>query len=174
MRLVIAFRPAVRGSGGPCPADQLGKELAVGVIVEKSNSANGNIAAAHASKVAPTVRAAPDERGRGGHQSGALQGPVSYDPRGFCAGPRVVNNATVFVVNPSNPATDAADFVKRSQAAANVAIGSSGIGSIPHRRWRCSPTPARPEVLHAVQGRRARDRMTCWAIRWPVLWRRPG
>ena len=62
---------------------------------------------------------------------------------------QVVNNATVFVVNPSNPATDAADFVAKSQAAKqSVAIGSSGIGSIPHLTMEMFADASKANVLH--------------------------
>ncbi|MCY1547454.1 hypothetical protein D9M68_835180 [compost metagenome] len=61
----------------------------------------------------------------------------------------MVNNATVFVVNPSNPAADAADFVKKSQAAAqSVAIGSSGIGSIPHLTLEMFADASKANVMH--------------------------
>ncbi|MNS63849.1 Tripartite tricarboxylate transporter family receptor [compost metagenome] len=82
--------------------------------------------------------------------SPALYKDMPYDPaRDFAPVSRVVNNATVFVVNPSNPATDAADFVKRSQAASqSVAIGSSGIGSIPHLTLEMFEDASKANVLH--------------------------
>ena len=61
----------------------------------------------------------------------------------------MVNNATVFVVNPANPAVDAADFVKRSQADSQpVAVGSSGIGSIPHLTLEMFADASRAKVMH--------------------------
>jgi tripartite-type tricarboxylate transporter receptor subunit TctC len=69
--------------------------------------------------------------------------------RDFAPVSKVVNNATVFVVNPSNPAVDAADFVKKSQAASqSVAIGSSGIGSIPHLTLEMFADSSKANVMH--------------------------
>ena len=70
----------------------------------------------------------------------------------------MVNNATVFVVNPANLAVDAADFVKRSQADSQpVAVGSSGIGSIPHLTLEMFADASRAKVMHVPQGRGAGD-----------------
>ena len=118
VRLIIAFPP-----GGPVDlvgrvlAEQLGKELKQQVIVENKAGANGNIAAAYVAK-APGDGSVLFLTSVGAVAiSPALYKDLPYDPvRDFAPVSRVVNNATVFVVNPANPATDAADFVKRSQA----------------------------------------------------------
>ena len=115
-------------------AEQLGKELKQQVIVENKAGANGNIAASYVAK-APGDGSVLFLTSVGAVSiSPALYKDLPYDPaRDFAPVSRVVNNATVFVVNPANPAVDAADFVKRSQADSQpVAVGSSGIGSIPH------------------------------------------
>ena len=82
--------------------------------------------------------------------SPALYKDLPYDPaRDFAPVSEVVNNATVFVVNPANPAVDAADFVKRSQADSQpVAVGSSGIGSIPHLTLEMFADASRAKVMH--------------------------
>ena len=47
------------------------------------------------------------------------------------------------------PAVDAADFVKRSQADSQpVAVGSSGIGSIPHLTLEMFADASRAKVMH--------------------------
>ena len=59
------------------------------------------------------------------------------------------DNATVFVVNKTNPAVDAADFVKRSRAAGGpVPIGSSGVGSIPHLTLEMFADATKANVMH--------------------------
>lgn len=151
VKLVVAFT-----AGGPVDiiarsmGEQLAKQLGRTVIVENRPGANGNIAAAYVA---------------GAHKdgsvlfltsvgavaiSGALYGSLSYDPaKDFAPVSRVVNNATVFVVNPNNPAVDAADFVKRSKDQKQpYAIGSSGIGSIPHLTLELFQDATGANVLH--------------------------
>ncbi|KOF53201.1 ABC transporter substrate-binding protein [Achromobacter sp. DMS1] len=151
VRLIVAFPP-----GGPVDlvgrvlAEQLGKELGQQVIVENKAGANGNIAAAYVAK-APADGSVLFLTSVGAVSiSPALYKNLPYDPaRDFAPVSRVVNNATVFVVNPSNPASDAADFVKRTQAAPQaVAIGSSGIGSIPHLTLEMFADASKAKVLH--------------------------
>ncbi|MGE8689969.1 MAG: Bug family tripartite tricarboxylate transporter substrate binding protein [Achromobacter sp.] len=151
VRLIIAFPP-----GGPVDlvgrvlAEQLGRELKQQVIVENKAGANGNIAAAYVAK-APADGSVLFLTSVGAVAiSPALYKDLPYDPaRDFAPVSKVVNNATVFVVNPSNPAADAADFVKKSQAAAqSVAIGSSGIGSIPHLTLEMFADASKANVMH--------------------------
>jgi len=151
VRLIIAFPP-----GGPVDlvgrvlAEQLGRELKQQVIVENKAGANGNIAAAYVTK-APADGSVLFLTSVGAVAiSPALYKDLPYDPaRDFAPVSKVVNNATVFVVNPSNPAADAADFVKKSQAAAqSVAIGSSGIGSIPHLTLEMFADASKANVMH--------------------------
>lgn len=151
VRLIIAFPP-----GGPVDlvgrvlAEQLGKELKQQVIVENKAGANGNIAAAYVAK-APADGSVLFLTSVGAVAiSPALYKDLPYDPaRDFAPVSKVVNNATVFVVNPANPAADAADFVKKSQAASqSVAIGSSGIGSIPHLTLEMFADASKANVMH--------------------------
>jgi len=151
VRLIIAFPP-----GGPVDlvgrvlAEQLGRELKQQVIVENKAGANGNIAAAYVAK-APADGSVLFLTSVGAVAiSPALYKDLPYDPaRDFAPVSKVVNNATVFVVNPSNPAADAADFVKKSRAAAqSVAIGSSGIGSIPHLTLEMFADASKANVMH--------------------------
>ena len=151
MRLIIAFPP-----GGPVDlvgrvlAEQLGKELKQQVIVENKAGANGNIAASYVAK-APGDGSVLFLTSVGAVSiSPALYKDLPYDPaRDFAPVSRVVNNATVFVVNPANLAVDAADFVKRSQADSQpVAVGSSGIGSIPHLTLEMFADASRAKVMH--------------------------
>jgi len=151
VRLVVAFTP-----GGPVDlvgrvlAEQLGKQLDRPVIVENRPGANGNIGAAYVAK-APADGSVLFLTSVGAVSiSPALYRDLPYDPaHDFAPVSRVVNNATVFVVNPSNPATDATDFVRRSQAAAQPpAIGSSGVGSIPHLTLEMFKDASRANVLH--------------------------
>lgn len=151
VRLIIAFPP-----GGPVDlvgrvlAEQLGKELKQQVIVENKAGANGNIAASYVAK-APGDGSVLFLTSVGAVSiSPALYKDLPYDPaRDFAPVSRVVNNATVFVVNPANLAVDAADFVKRSQADSQpVAVGSSGIGSIPHLTLEMFADASRAKVMH--------------------------
>ncbi len=151
VRLIIAFPP-----GGPVDlvgrvlSEQLGKELKQQVIVENKAGANGNIAAAYVAKAPPDGSVLFLTSVGAVAISPALYKDLPYNPvRDFAPISRVVNNATVFVVNPANPAKDAADFVARSRAASQaVAIGSSGIGSIPHLTMEMFADASQANVLH--------------------------
>ncbi|HEY0295859.1 MAG TPA: tripartite tricarboxylate transporter substrate binding protein [Bordetella sp.] len=151
VQLIVAFPP-----GGPVDlvgrvlAEQLSKALDRPVIVENKAGANGNIGAAYVSK-APGDGSVLFLTSVGAVSiSPALYKSLPYDPvSGFKPISKVVDNATVFVVNPSNPAVDAADFVKRSQAASQpVAIGSSGVGSIPHLTLEMFADASKAKVMH--------------------------
>ena len=151
VRLIVAFPP-----GGPVDmvgrvlAERLGKELGRQVIVENKAGANGNIGAAFVAK-APADGSVLFLTSVGAVAiSPALYKELPYKPeQDFAPVSLVVNNATVFVVNPDNPAKDAADFVKRSQAASQpVAIGSSGVGSIPHLTLEMFSDASKARVMH--------------------------
>ena len=134
-RIVVSFPP-----GGPVDfvaralAEQLGKELGHTVVVENKGGANGALGAAE------VVRSAPDGRTLWITSVGAaainpsLYGKLAYDmQRDFTPVSLVVNNVELLVVNAKDPARDAAEFVAGSKRAAEpYAMGSSGIGSIPH------------------------------------------
>lgn len=133
-RIVVSFPP-----GGPVDfvaralAEQLGKELGQTVIVDNKAGANGAIGAGE------VMRATPD----GGTLwltsvgaaaiNGALYEKLAYDTaRDFAPVSLVVNNVELLVVNPADPAHDAAEFVANSKKKGPFAMASSGIGSIPH------------------------------------------
>ncbi len=151
VKLVVAFTP-----GGPVDtiarsmSEQLTRELGRNVIVENRPGANGNIAAGYVAG-APKDGSVLFLTSVGAVAiSGALYNSLSYDPvKDFAPVSRVVNNATVFVVNANNPATDAADFVSRSKAEKQAyAIGSSGIGSIPHLTLELFQDATGANVIH--------------------------
>src|SRR2546430_16381962 len=134
-RLVVAFPP-----GGPVDfvartiAEQLGKELNQRVIIDNKPGANGAIGAQS------VAQSAPDGMTLWLSSVGAVAiNPVLYDKlaydmqRDFVPVSLVVNNDELLVVNPSNPAKNAAEFVANAKKASQpVAIASSGIGSNPH------------------------------------------
>lgn len=135
VRIVVAFPP-----GGPVDivartlAEPLGQTIGAPVIVDNRPGANGNIAATHVARSAKDGNTLFLTSVGAVAISPALYAQLPYDPaKDFAPITRVVNNATVFVVTAGNPATDAADFVRRAKASAQPpAIGSSGVGSIPH------------------------------------------
>lgn len=134
-RIVVSFT-----SGGPVDAvartisEQLGKELGRTVIIDNKPGANGAIGAVDVAK-------APADGGTLWFTSvgaaainSSLQEKLPYDmQRDFAPVSLVVNNVEVLVVQKSDPARDAAEFVaatkKRGEA---TAMASSGTGSIPH------------------------------------------
>ncbi len=151
VQLVVAF-PA----GGPVDtvgrvlAAQLSKQWNRPVIVENKAGANGNIGAAYVS-TAPGDGSVLFLTSVGAVAiSPALYKSLPYDPvKGFKPISKIVDNATVFVVNKTNPAVDAADFVKRSRAAGGpVPIGSSGVGSIPHLTLEMFADATKANVMH--------------------------
>jgi tripartite-type tricarboxylate transporter receptor subunit TctC len=151
VRLIVAFPP-----GGPVDlvarviAEPLGKALGRSVIVENRPGANGNIAAAYVAKAAPDGSILFFTSVGAVAISPALYDKLPYDPvKDFAPISLVVNNSEVLVVNPANPAVDAADLVKRSLSAKQaVAIGSSGVGSIPHLTLEMFQDSSKANVLH--------------------------
>ena len=151
VHLIVAF-PA----GGPTDfvarvlANELSKEIGQTVIVENKPGANGNIGADYVTKAPPdgsvlfltTVGAVAI--------SPALYETLPYDPlKDFAPISLVVNNSTIFVVNPRNPASNAAQFVANSlKAPAPVPIGSSGVGSIPHLTLELFAASSKANVTH--------------------------
>jgi tripartite-type tricarboxylate transporter receptor subunit TctC len=151
IRLIVAFPP-----GGPTDfvgrvlATELSNQLGETVIVENKPGANGNIGADYVAKAPPdgsvlfltTVGAVSI--------SPALYETLPYDPiKDFAPISLVVNNSTVFVVNPKNPAANAAEFVANSlKAPAPVPIGSSGVGSIPHLTLELFASSSKANVAH--------------------------
>ena len=150
-RLVVAF-PA----GGPVDfvartiAEQLGKELNQRMIIDNKPGANGAIGAQS------VAQSAPDGMTLWLSSVGAVAiNPVLYDKlaydmqRDFVPVSLVVNNDELLVVNPSNPAKNAAEFVANAKKSSQpVAIASSGIGSIPHLAMEQLADATKANLLH--------------------------
>ena len=150
-RLVVAFPP-----GGPVDfvartiAEQLGKELNQRVIIDNKPGANGAIGAQS------VAQSAPDGMTLWLSSVGAVAiNPVLYDKlaydmqRDFAPVSLVVNNDELLVVNPSNPAKDAAEFVANAKKSSQpIAIASSGIGSIPHLAMEQLADATKANLLH--------------------------
>lgn len=151
VRIVVAF-PA----GGPVDfiartiADQLGKELGARVVVDNKPGANGAIGAQN------VAQSAGDGTTLWLTSVGAAAiNPVLYDKlaydmqRDFVPVSLVVNNDEMLVVNPANPARDAAEFIANARKASQpVAIASSGIGSIPHLAMEQLADATKVPLLH--------------------------
>lgn len=134
-RIVVSFT-----AGGPVDAvaraisEQLGKELGRTVVIENKPGANGAIGAMD------VLRSTPDGNTIWITSVGAAAiNPALYDKlpydmqRDFAPVSRVVDNVELLVVNPSDPAKDAAEFVAHAKKRKDpTAMASSGIGSIPH------------------------------------------
>ena len=134
-RIVVSFV-----AGGPVDAvarvisEQLGKELGRTVVIENKPGGNGAIGAME------VLRSEPDGSTIWITSVGAAAiNPALYDKlpydmtRDFAPVSVVVNNDELLVANPADPAKDAAEFVANAKKAKDpVAMGSTGIGSIPH------------------------------------------
>ena len=135
VRIVVAF-PA----GGPVDfiartiGDQLGKELGARVVVDNKPGANGAIGAQNVAQSPADGTTLWLTSVGAAAINPVLYDKLSYDmQRDFVPVSLVVNNDEMLVVNPGNPAKDAAEFVTNARKAPQpVAIASSGIGSIPH------------------------------------------
>jgi tripartite-type tricarboxylate transporter receptor subunit TctC len=150
LRLVVAF-PA----GGPVDfvartiAEPLGRELNQRVIVENRPGGNGAIAAQN------VAQSAPDGTTLWLSSVGAvainpvLYDKLAYDMREFAPVSLVVGNDELLVVNPDNPAKNAAEFVANAKKSAQpVAIASTGIGSIPHLAMEQLAASTGANLLH--------------------------
>jgi tripartite-type tricarboxylate transporter receptor subunit TctC len=150
-RILVAFPP-----GGPVDlvartiADQLGRELKQQVIVENKPGGNGAVAAQ------AVIQSVTDGTTLWLTSVGAAAiNPVLYDKldydmqRDFAPVSLVVNTDELLVVNPANPANDAAEFVANAKRSAQpVAIASSGIGSIPHLAMEQLADATKANLLH--------------------------
>jgi tripartite-type tricarboxylate transporter receptor subunit TctC len=150
-RIVVAF-PA----GGPVDfvaraiAEQLGTELNASVIVENKPGGNGAIAA-------QTVLQAPADGTTLWLTSvgAAAINPVLYEKlpydmqRDFAPVSRIVDNDEILVVDASNPAKNAAEFVANARKSSQpVTIASTGIGSIPHLAMEQLADATKGNFLH--------------------------
>ena len=150
-QIVVAFTP-----GGPVDfvarlvAEPLGRELGHPVVVENRAGANGNIGAEYVAKAAPDGSVMFLSSVGAIAISPALYSPLPYDPvRDFAPVSVVVNNSTVFVVNASNPANSASEFVADTiKAAQPTPFGSSGSGSTPHLTLELLQAASGAKLLH--------------------------
>lgn len=133
-RIVVSFPP-----GGPVDfvaralSEQLGKELGQTVIVDNKAGANGAIGAGDVMRSTPDGSTLWFTSVGAAAINGALYEKLPYDTaRDFAPVSLVVNNVELLVVNPNDPAKDAAEFVANSKKKGPFAMASSGIGSIPH------------------------------------------
>jgi tripartite-type tricarboxylate transporter receptor subunit TctC len=150
-RIVVSFTP-----GGPVDfvarvlAEALGKELGQTVVVENKPGANGAIGAAE------VLRSKPDGSTLWIASVGAaaintsLYEKLPYNTaRDFAPVSLVANNVELLVVNPADPARDAAEFVANTKRVkAPTAIASSGIGSIPHLAMEQLKDASGANLLH--------------------------
>ena len=150
-RIVVAF-PA----GGPVDfvartlAEQLGKEIDGQVIVDNKPGGNGVIAAQNVTQSAADGTTLWLTSVGAAAINPVLYEKLAYDmQRDFAPVSRVVNNDEVLVVNASNPAKDAAEFVANAKVSSQpVAIASSGIGSIPHLAMEQLADATKANFLH--------------------------
>ncbi|RZL89891.1 MAG: tripartite tricarboxylate transporter substrate binding protein [Variovorax sp.] len=134
-RLIVAFPP-----GGPqdfvarAMAEQLGKELKRQVVVDNRPGANGAIAAAAVSRAEPDGHTLWLTSAGAATINQSLYEKLGYDmERDFAPVSLVTNNAELLVVQTSNPAKNASEFVAASKASKQaVAMASTGTGSVPH------------------------------------------
>lgn len=134
-RLVVSFTP-----GGPVDAvartlaEQLGKELGRTVVVDNKPGANGAIGAIDVARAEPDGHTLWITSVGAAAINPSLYTKLGYDmKRDLVPVSLVVNNVELLVVNPANPAKDAAEFVASAKDSdKSRAMASSGIGSIPH------------------------------------------
>jgi tripartite-type tricarboxylate transporter receptor subunit TctC len=134
-RIVVSFTP-----GGPVDAvartisEQLGKELGRTVVIDNRPGANGALGAMEAARAEPDGSTLWITSVGAAAINPSLYEKLPYDMRrDFAPVSLVVNNVELLVVNPADPARDAADFVALGKKRdAPVFMASSGIGSIPH------------------------------------------
>ncbi len=134
-RIVVSFV-----AGGPVDAvarvlsEQLGKELGRTVVIENKPGGNGAIGAMEVLRAEPDGSTIWITSVGAAAINPALYEKLPYDMvRDFAPVSLVVNNDELLVANPADPAKDAAEFVANAKKAKDpLAMGSTGIGSIPH------------------------------------------
>jgi tripartite-type tricarboxylate transporter receptor subunit TctC len=136
VRIVVAFSP-----GGPVDAvarmlgDTLGHELGRTVVIDNKPGANGAIAALDVARADPDGQTVWLTSVGAAAINGALYDKLPYDmARDFAPVSLVANNVELLVANAGDTARDAGGFVAqaRRRPPGTVAMGSTGIGSIPH------------------------------------------
>jgi tripartite-type tricarboxylate transporter receptor subunit TctC len=150
-RIVVSFPP-----GGPVDfvarvlAEQLGKELGQTVIVDNKAGANGVIGAGEVMRSQPDGSTLWITSVGAAAINASLHEKLPYDTmRDFTPVSVVVNNVELLVVNPADPAKDAAEFVANARKSKNpVTMASSGIGSIPHLAMEQLKDSTKVDLLH--------------------------
>lgn len=136
VRIVVAFSP-----GGPVDAvarmlaDTLGRELGRTVVVDNKPGGNGAIAALDVARAEADAQTIWLTSVGAAAINPALYDKLPYDmARDFAPVSLVANNVELLVANAGDAARDAAEFVARARQRppGSVAMGSTGIGSIPH------------------------------------------
>ncbi len=135
VRMIVGFVP-----GGPIDfvarvlSEQLTKEMGVNVIVENKAGSNAGIAAEYVSRATPDGNTLFLTSTGAVAISQSLYDKLNYDPvRDLTPVSLVVNTAEVLVVSVNNPANSIAEFLDEvKQRKEGGALGSSGIGSVPH------------------------------------------
>jgi tripartite-type tricarboxylate transporter receptor subunit TctC len=136
VRIVVAFSP-----GGPVDAvarmlgDTLGQQLGRTVVIDNKPGGNGAIAALDVARAEPDGQTVWLTSVGAAAINPALYERLAYDmARDFAPVSLVANNVELLVANAADTARDAAEFVAqaRRRPAGTVAMGSTGIGSIPH------------------------------------------
>jgi tripartite-type tricarboxylate transporter receptor subunit TctC len=149
VKMIVAFPP-----GGPVDfvartlAEPLGKELNVQILVENKPGGNGAVAAEY------IIVNAADAKTLWFTSAGAvainpgLYDNLSYNPlKDLAPVSLVVNNVELLVVNPSSPANNASEFVALAKRK-DLALASSGTGSVPHLAMEQLADSTKTKLLH--------------------------
>jgi tripartite-type tricarboxylate transporter receptor subunit TctC len=132
IRLVVGYPPG--GSGdftSRIAADELTKELGVGVVVENRAGAGGNIAAEVVAKAPPDGYTLLNAWNHAINL--ALYKTNNYSEKDFVAISRVASGPAVLVVNAASPFSNLKDLVSYAKAnPGKLFNASAGYGSTPH------------------------------------------
>ena len=150
-RLIVGFPP-----GGPIDfvarlmAEQLGKELGQQVVVENKTGANAGIAADFVAKSAPDGQTLFLTTTGPVAISPSLYEKLAYDPvRDLTPVTLVCNTDEVLVTSIHNPANTVPEFIAAAKAkAGGAAMGSSGIGSMPHLAMELLADVTKTQLRH--------------------------
>ena len=150
-RLIVGFPP-----GGPIDfvarlmAEQLGRELGQQVIVENKTGANAGIAADFVAKSAPDGQTLFLTTTGPVSISPSLYEKLPYDPvRDLTPVTLVCNTDEVLVTSINNPANTVPEFIAAAKLkAGGAAMGSSGIGSMPHLAMELLADVTKTQMRH--------------------------
>ena len=149
IKMIVAFPP-----GGPVDSmarslvEPLGKELNAQVVIENKPGGNGAIAAEYlAANPADGKTIWFTSAGAVAINPGLYE-KLAYNPvKDLAPVSLVANNVEVLVVNPANPANNAAEFVALAKKK-DLTMGSSGTGSVPHLALEQLNDSANIKILH--------------------------